>query len=134
MACSTADRVKVPRQFWIWLKKYELVPAAVLHHAHLPLGAYEDETYLLTTAQFFALWRSIGELCPDPALGLNIGAQVDFAALPLTTLAAYHARDYRDALTRQARFHQHCAPAALRIQGRTEECVMEIKWVYAVEE
>ena len=134
MACSTPDRLKVPRQFWIWFQKYGLVPTAVLHHAHLPLSAYEDETYLLTTAQFFALWRSIAELCPDPALGLNFGAQVDFAALPLTTLAAYHARDYRDALTRQARFHQHCAPAEMGIQEREDECVIEIKWLYAIEE
>jgi AraC-like DNA-binding protein len=134
MACSTPDRVKVPRQFWIWLRKYELVPAAVLHHAHLPLVTYEDETCLLTTAQFFALWRSIGELSRDPALGLNIGAQVDFAALPLGSLAAYHARDYRDALTRQARFHQLCAPAEMRIQERKDECVIELKWLYAIEE
>ena len=134
MACSTPDRLKVPRQFWTWLKKYELVPAAVLHHAHLPLVAYEDESYLLTTAQFFAFWRSIGELCRDPAFGLKFGAQVDFAALPLTTLAAYHARDYRDALTREARFHQLCAPAEMRIRERKDECAIEIKWLYAVEE
>src|SRR5580700_1013669 len=55
-------------------------------------------------------------MCPDPAFGLNFASQVDFAALPLATLASYHARDYRDALTRQARFYQLCAPAEMRIQ------------------
>lgn len=134
MAFSTPDRVKVPRLFWTWLENYGLVPTAVLHHAHLPLVAYEDETYLLTTAQFFALWRSIGELCPDPAFGLNCGAQVDFAALPLATLAAYHACDYRDALTRQARFSQLCSPTEMHVDERNDECVVEIQWLYAVEE
>ena len=76
----------------------------------------EDETYLLTAAQFFALWRSIGEVCPGPAFGLNFASQVDFGALPLATLASYHALDYRDALIRQARFYQLCAPAEMRIQ------------------
>jgi AraC-like DNA-binding protein len=134
MACSIPDRIKVPRQFWTWLQKYDLAPAAALRHAHLPLVAYEDETYLLTTAQLFALWRSIGEMCPDPAFGLNFAAQVDFAALPLANLASYHARDYRDALTRQARFHQLCAPADMRIQERRDECVILKKWPYAIEE
>src|SRR5882672_1420372 len=134
MACSIPDRIKVPRQFWTRLQKYDLAPAAALHHAHLPLVAYEDEAYLLTTPQFFALWRRIGEMCSDRSFGLNFASQVDFAALPLATLAAYHARNYRDALTRQARFHQLCAPAEMRIQERKDECVIELKWLYAIEE
>ena len=134
MACSVPDRIKVPRRFWSWLQKYDLAPTAALRHAHLPLVAYEDETYLLTSAQFFALWRSIGEMCPDPAFGLNFASQVDFAALPLATLASYHALDYRDALTRQARFYQLCAPAEMLIQERRDECVILKKWLYAIEE
>ena len=85
MACSIPDRIKVPRRFWSWLQRYDLAPTAALRHADLPLVAYEDETYLLTTAQFFALWRSIGEICPDPAFGLTFVSQVDFAALPLAS-------------------------------------------------
>ena len=134
MACSIPDRIKVPRRFWSWLQRYDLAPTAALRHADLPLVAYEDETYLLTTAQFFALWRSIGEICPDPAFGLTFASQVDFAALPLATLASYHARDYRDALTRQVRFHQLCAPAEMRIQERRDEYVILKKWLYAIEE
>jgi Arabinose-binding domain of AraC transcription regulator, N-term len=77
MACSVPDRIKVPQRFWSWLQKYDLAPTAALRHAHLPLVAYEDEAYLLTTAQFFTLWRSIGEMCPDPAFGLTFASQVD---------------------------------------------------------
>src|SRR5260370_17165713 len=134
MACSIPDRIKGPRQFWTRLQKYDLALVAVLDHGDFPRGAYEDGKYLFTTAQFFALWRSIGEMCSDPAFGLNFASQVDFAALPLATLASYHARDYRDALTRQARFHQLCAPAEMRIQERRDECVILKKWLYATEE
>jgi hypothetical protein len=66
--------------------------------------------------------------------GLTFASQFDFAALPLATLASYHARDYRDALTRQARFYQLCAPAEMRIQERRDECVILKKWLYAIEE
>lgn len=38
---------------------------------------------------------------PIMHLCLNFASQVDFAALPLATLASYHARDYRDALNRR---------------------------------
>ena len=133
MACATPDRLKIPRQFWTWLQKY-VSPSAVLHHARLPLVAYEDETYSLTTAQFFGLWRGINELCSDPALGLKFAEQIDFVGAPLTTLAGYHARAYRDALTRQARFYQLCAPAEMRIQERRDECVISKQWLYATEE
>src|SRR5260370_18111850 len=104
MACSIPDRIKVPRRFWSWLQKYDLAPAAALRHAHLPLVAYEDETYLLTTAQFFALWRSIGEMGPRPAFRLNFPAQVDFAGLPLANLASVRPRLYQHALTRHPQF------------------------------
>lgn len=53
---------------------------------------------------------------------------------PQTTLAGYHARDYRNALSRHARFHQLWAPADMRIQERRDECVILKKWLYAIEE
>ena len=128
------DRINIPRTFWTWIQKCGLQPAAILHQAHLPLVPYENEPFPLTTSQLFALWRSIGECCPDSAFGLNFGAQVDFASFPLSTLAAYHARDYRDSLARQVRFNQFCSPVDMRIAERKDECVVETKWRYAVED
>jgi AraC-like DNA-binding protein len=131
------DRISTSRLFWLGLRKYGLAPSAVLRRAHLPLlplTACADEQYALTTAQNFALWRAIEELCADPAFGLNFGAQLDFAALHPSAFLAYHARDYRDALARHVRFSQICLPKEVYVETNHNECVIESKWLYATEE
>ena len=82
----------------------------------------------------FALWRAVGELSGDPAAGLKIATQIDVANRPPSTMAAYYARDYRDALTRLARFKQLCSPEELRFKVSKDECVIEPVWLHAQEE
>jgi hypothetical protein len=49
-------------------------------------------------------------------------------------MAAYYARDYRDALTRLARFKQLCTPEELQIKIGKDECSIEPVWQHAQEE
>src|SRR5258708_23511831 len=49
-------------------------------------------------------------------------------------MAAYYARDSRDALPRLARFKQLCSPEELQIKVRKDECVIEPVWLHAQEE
>ena len=100
MTVHVPDRFKAANAFWIGLGKIGLTPAAVLSQARLPLTVYDGNKNLVTTAQFFALWRAVGELSADPAAGLKIATQIDVGNRPPSTMAAYYARDYRDALTR----------------------------------
>src|ERR1700743_709710 len=102
------------------------------HDPFAPFGGFK--TNLVTTAQFFALWRAVGELCADPAAGLKIATQIDVGNRPPSTLAAYYARDYRDALTRPARCKHLCAPEQLQITINKDECVIEPAWLHAQEE
>src|SRR3989475_6226341 len=106
MTVHVPDRFKAANAFWIGLGKIGLTPAAVLNQARLPLTVYDGKKNLVTTAQFFALWRAVGEVSGDPAAGLKIATQIDVGNRPPSTMAAYYARDYRDALTRLARFKQ----------------------------
>ena len=106
----------------------------MLRQARLPATLYDGEKNLVTTAQFFALWRAVGELSPDPAAGLKIATQIDVGNRPPSTIAAYHARDYRDALTRLARFKQLCSPEELQIKMSKDECLIEPVWQHAQEE
>ncbi|HEY2016905.1 MAG TPA: AraC family transcriptional regulator ligand-binding domain-containing protein [Bryobacteraceae bacterium] len=92
--------------------------------ARLPANAlYDGEKNLVTTGQFFALWRAVGELSSDPAAGLKIATQIDVGSRPPSTIAAYHARDYRGALTRLVRFKQLCSPEELQIKTSKDECL-----------
>jgi len=72
----------------------------------LPLTVYDGKKNLVTTAQFFALWRAVGEVSGDPAAGLKIATQIDVGDRPTVNYGGHYARDYRDALTRLARFKQ----------------------------
>ena len=134
MTVHVPDRFKVANAFWIGLTKIGLTPAAVLSHARLPLTVYDGQKNLVTTAQFFALWRAVGELSADPAAGLKIATQIEVGDRPPSTMAAFCARDYRDALTRLARFKQLCSPEELRIKLIKDECVIEPVWLHAQEE
>jgi AraC-like DNA-binding protein len=134
MSVHVPDRFKVANAFWIGLGKIGLTPAALLHQARLPLSIYNAKKNFVTTAQFFALWRAVGELSPDPAAGLKIATQIDVGDRPPSTMAAYYARDYRDALTRLARFKQLCSPEELQIKVSKDVCAITPVWPHAHEE
>src|SRR6202790_2880752 len=108
MIAQVPDRFKAANAFWIGLSKIGLTPAAVLSQAGVPVTVFDGKKNLVTTAQFFALWRAVGELSSDAAAGLQIATQIDGGNRPPSTIAAYFARDYRDALARLARFKQLC--------------------------
>ncbi len=134
MTVHVQDRFKVANAFWRGLGKIGLTPAAVLRQARLPLTVYDGRKNLVTTAQFFALWRAVGELSADPAAGMKIATQIDVGDRPPSTMAAHYARDFRDALTRLARFKQLCSPEELQMTVRKDECVIEPLWLQAQEE
>ena len=58
MTVHVPDRFKAANAFWIGLAKIGLTPAAVLSQSRLPLTVYDGKKNLVTTAQFFALWRA----------------------------------------------------------------------------
>ena len=134
MTVNVPDRFKAANAFWIGLGKIGLTPAAVLGQARVPVTVYDGKKNLVTTAQFFALWRAVGELSSDAAAGLKIATQIDVGNRPPSTMAAYFARDYRDALARLARFKQLCTPEELQIKIGKDECLIEPVWQHAQEE
>ena len=90
MTVHVPDRFKAANAFWIGLAKIGLTPAAVLSQARLPLTVYDGKKNLVTTAQFFALWRAVGELSADPTAGLKIATQIDVGRSESTRLNSSH--------------------------------------------
>lgn len=134
MSVHVVDRFKVPNAFWVGVAKIGLTPAAVLRKARVPATVYDSKKNLVTTAQFFALWRAVGELSSDPAAGLNIATQLEVGNRPPSSMAAYYARDYRDALTRLARFKHLCSPEEIQMTMSKDECLIEPVWLFARED
>jgi AraC-like DNA-binding protein len=130
MNAQPPDRFKAAQAFWTGLRHIGLTPAAVLRQSRLPAAIHDGEKNLVTTAQFFALWRAIGELNPDPAAGLLLASRLTPEHYHPATVAALHARNYRDALDRVARYKQLCCPEEVNLTVRNGEGTIETVWLY----
>jgi len=127
------DRMRAPRAFWASLKKIGLTPGVVLRHSNIPPTVVSGD-HLITTAQLFALWRSIGELSKDPAAGWKLMSGMESAKFHPTLLAALHARDYRECLVRHARYKQLCSAQEFRFTEKEGEFQIETSWPFVADE
>lgn len=133
MSGALADKCKVPQAFWRAVEAIGLSPPALLRQARLPGTLHLNGQGLVNTAQYFALWRALEELTADPGLGIKLVAAADTAMHPPSTLAAFHARDYRDGLFRIARFKRLCTPEQLHFAEENGEFLITSQWIYATE-
>jgi AraC-like DNA-binding protein len=133
MSGAAADRCKVPQAFWQTVEHIGVPPAALLRQARLPATLHVNGQGQVTTAQYFALWRALEELKPEPGLGLALVQRTDTAIHPPSSLAAFYARDYRDGLLRIARFKRLCSPEQVHVKQGKDECAVTVEWPYASE-
>ena len=115
------------------LEELGVSPAFVLRRAGLPPGLFDQEKILLTTEEFFALYRGLAEASGDPAIGLKLGTEDRVERYEPITLAAVSARSLRDALQRLARYKQLTCPEALDVVERGDECRVQFRWLLAEE-
>lgn len=133
MKTLLADKIRLPGAFWEGIKRVGLARADVVREAQLPLAVIRDQAPL-TTAQFFTLWRVLVEISGDPTIGLRIATGLEGAVMPPSFMVAYHARDFRDALQRVARFKRLCAPEEVRIEERKDCYEIVVTWMHADEQ
>jgi len=131
-----ADRCKVPHGLWNAVKAIGIPPSALLRQARLPV-TLSQTGQAITTAQYFALMRALEALSGDAAVGLSIVSSAATSVHPPSTLAAFHARDLRDAIERLARFKRLCTPEALEVteglEGGRRSCTVGMTWFHASE-
>jgi len=125
-----ADKIKIPDALWAGIKRVGVARAAVVRHAQIPVSAIRDGAPV-STMQFFCIWKALTDISADPAIGLRIAAGLEGAVMPPSFLAAYHARNFRDALQRIARFKRLCAPEELRIEEHEDRCSIVVEWAHA---
>ena len=130
---STQDKFKIPNAFWIGLQSVGLTPGTVLRHSNLPLTIYDGEKNLVSTAQFFAIWRAVNELNAGPDAALMLVKRIEVEHYHPSSLAALHARTFRDALSRMARYKQLCCAEEMRIAEGKTQCVIDFSWPFAEE-
>ena len=114
------------------MERIGLPPAALLRQARLPAALHLDGQAVITTAQYFALWKAIEDLKADGDLGIKLVEGTPTAAHPPSSLAAFYASDYRDGLHRTARFKRLCTPEHLHVTEDKAECTITIEWHHAI--
>lgn len=128
-----SNRFRVHNALIRRLEDMGLQPLAVLRQAGLPMGLFDQEKILLTTEEFFSLYRGISELSRDPAIGLKLGTIERVERYDPISIAALYARSFRDALQRMARYKQLTCPEEIRLAENGNECAVQFLWLLADE-
>jgi AraC-like DNA-binding protein len=110
-----------------------LPAAVVLRRAGLPLGFLDQPRVLLSTQELFALWRAIGEVSRDPAIGLLLGTESKTERFHPIGLAALSSENFGAAIDQMARYKQLTCPEEI-VQERTgQQWAVQFRWLLADE-
>jgi AraC-like DNA-binding protein len=123
---------RVPDFYTVALRSLGVDPAALLQKAGLPPTLWTEGRGMVTTEQFFSIWRSLGHLSDDPAIGFKVLDAFPLEQHPPASLAAFHARTFRDGLQRLSRYKLLCCGSEeMRIVPRKDETSVEFQWPLA---
>ena len=108
-----------------------LSPSAVLCRAGLPPSFLDQPRVLLKTEELFALWRAIGEVSDNPAIGLLLGTETKTERFHPVSLAALSTESFGQAVKQMARYKQLTSPEEIRQQMNEEEWSIHFHWLLA---
>ncbi len=115
------------------LEELGVSAAAVLRRAGLPQGYSKEPRVLLKTEELFALWRAIGEVSTNPAIGLQLGAETRTERFHPIGLAALSSENFGSAVQQMARYKQLTCPEEILQEKDDEEWSIQFHWLLADE-
>lgn len=128
-----ADRFRITKGWAHRFAQEKISVPALLRKAGLPPNLFEQEKIFVTTAQAFAIWRTVAEMNRDPAFGLKLGTELRFEQSHPVAIAGVCSRSFGDALERLARYKQLTCPEEIRVHRKTQETSVEFYFVEAKE-
>jgi AraC-like DNA-binding protein len=106
---------------------------AVLRRAGLPQDLFDQTRILVDTEELFALWRAIGEVSKDPAIGLKLGTETKTERFHPMALAALSTENLGAAIAQMARYKKLNAPEEILHQTEEDEWSIQFSWSQAVD-
>lgn len=113
------------------LQELGVDPSAVVRAAGLPPDILEQPRILLTTEQLFALWRAVGELSADPAIGLQLGTETKAEHFDPIALTALSSRTFGEAMRQTSRYKQLACPEEILHHIEGDEWSLQFRWLLA---
>jgi AraC-like DNA-binding protein len=126
-----SDRLRISRTWSQRFADHQIAVPTLLRRAGLPLGLFQQEKVYLTTAELFALWRSVGEMSSDPGIGLKLGAEQRLERSHPAAIAVICSRNFGDALQRLGRYKKLTCPEEIRVHRKAQEAAVEFFYVEA---
>jgi AraC-like DNA-binding protein len=123
------DRFRITK---VWAQRFteeKITVPTLLRRAGLPANLFQQEKIYVTTAELFALWRSVAEMSPDPGFGLKLGTELRFERSHPVSIAGVCSRSFSDALQRLARYKQLTCPEEIRVHRKAQETSVEIFFI-----
>jgi len=128
-----SDRLRISRTWAQRFAEQKMAVPMLLRRAGLPRGLFQQEKVYVTTAELFALWRAVGEMTSDPAIGLRLGAETRFEHSHPAAIAVMCSRTFADALERLGRYKKLTCPEEIRVHKKDKEVGVEFFFVEAKE-
>jgi len=128
-----ADRFRITKA---WAQRFAAEKISVpllLRRAGLPAKLFEQEKIYVTTAEVFAIWRTVAEMSPDPGFGLKLGTELRFERSHPVSIAGVCSRTFGDALQRLARYKQLTCPEEILLHRKAHETSVEFFFIEARE-
>lgn len=122
---TAADRFRISSLMPRRLAERGLPLPALLRRAGLPATFFQQDKIFATTAELFALWRAVGEMSPDPAIGMKLEAEPRMERYHPAAVAAVCSKTYRDAIQRMARYKQLTCPEEIRVSTHGGEATVD---------
>lgn len=107
--------------------------AAVLRRAGLPQQFLQQPRVLLKTEELFALWRAVGEVSANVAIGLQLGTENKTERFHPVGLAALSSENFGAGMDRMARYKQLTCPEEILQKKNGEEWSIQFRWLLADE-
>src|SRR5208282_2675788 len=115
------------------LEELGLSASTVLRRAELPQALRDQPLSLLKTDEYFALWRAIGEVSTNPAIGLLLGTENRTERFHPIGLAALSSEKFGAGIDQMARYKQLTCPEEIIQKKDNEEWSIQFRWLLADE-
>jgi AraC-like DNA-binding protein len=124
---------RVSGSMFLKLEELGVCASQVLRRAGLPHGLIDQPRSLLKTEELFALWRAIGEVSTNPAIGLLLGTETKTERFHPIGLAALSSENFGSAIDQMARYKQLSCPEEILQEKDDEEWSIQFRWLLADE-
>jgi AraC-like DNA-binding protein len=122
---------RIPGRLATRLHESGIPVSVLLKNAGLSPQLFDQPRILVTTEELFTLWREIGNLSPNPAIGLELGTETKAEHFDPVALAALSNPSFGEAVRQMASYKQISCPEEIIHETTGDEWSIQFRWLLA---